>query len=303
MTVLAGVNVASISLLRSKAVRRVRGVRRRAQLQSTVLELERRNAELSSPLLGGAPAVVSLTSYAARIHLVHLSIESIGAGRVRPQRIILWLDDEAMLRDPPPSLRRLQLRGLEIKKSPNFGPHTKYYAYVASDGNWSAPLVTADDDIIYPQRWLERLWARHLHDPQVIYAYMVRTVKFDGPEMGSYYSWPYATDRKPKLGAFVLGVSGVLYPRPFVGVLAAAGDGFREVCPWADDVWLSWAALQSSTRISQVHALPEHFPMTPGSQENSLMQENVLNGRNDRYLEATFSEADRLRLRQLAGSR
>lgn len=299
---LVNLNTTSLSLLRSKAVRRVRRARRRAQLQSTVDKLEQRNLESSAPLLGTAPAVVSLTSYAARIHLVHLSIESIGAGRVRPQRIILWLDDKSLLTSLPQSLRNLQQRGLEIRQCENLGPHKKYYPYVAASPHSALPLVTADDDIIYPGRWLKRLCSAHFRHPEAIHAYMVRTAVLQGTRMADYSQWPYATGRKADPAAFVVGVSGVLYPPGFVAALAAAGDGFRQLCPWADDVWLSWVAFRTRRDIRQVHGLPEHFPMTPGSQEGSLMQQNVLNGRNDRYLEATFSQADRLQLRRMAGS-
>ena len=295
-------NIEFLALLRNKVIRRMRVTRRRAQLQNTVHDLERRNLEVSSPLLGTAPAVVSLTSYAARIHLVHLSIESIGAGRARPERVILWLDDEALLADLPQPLQRLERRGLEIRRCENLGPHKKYYPFVTTFPQSPLSLVTADDDIIYPPRWLQRLCGAHSRYPEAIHAYMVRTAVLQDTKMANYSQWPYATDRKAHPAAFVVGVSGVLYPPAFLAALAAAGDGFREVCPWADDVWLSWVAFSTHQDVRQVHALPEHFPTTPGSQEGSLMQQNVLNGRNDLYLQATFTQADQQRLRSLVGS-
>ncbi|MCU1526298.1 MAG: hypothetical protein JWP75_61, partial [Frondihabitans sp.] len=48
----------------------------------------------------GGP-VVSLTSYSRRVLFVHLAIESIARGTMRPSRLILWLDEEGPLTDPP----------------------------------------------------------------------------------------------------------------------------------------------------------------------------------------------------------
>ncbi len=108
---------------------------------------------------------MSLTSYGPRIATVWKTIESIGAGSVKPRRIILWLDDPAALADPPASLRRLQTRGgLEIRGCPDYGPHKKYFPYVTSilPEHPTRTLVTADDDVYYPATWLEELLAAHL---------------------------------------------------------------------------------------------------------------------------------------------
>ena len=50
----------------------------------------------------------------------------------------------------PESLRRLERRGLEVRLTQNYGPHTKYYPSLADAIADGLPLVTADDDILYP---------------------------------------------------------------------------------------------------------------------------------------------------------
>ena len=101
--------------------------------------------------------VVSLTTHGDRVATVHLTIESIGRGELRPSRIILWLDEAATFSNLPPALRRLQKRGLEVKLCKNYGPHTKYYPYVESEKAMTQPMVTADDDILYLPFWLKKL--------------------------------------------------------------------------------------------------------------------------------------------------
>ena len=70
------------------------------------------------PVTGAGDAVVSLTSYGKRALVCAYGIESIARGAVRPRRLILWLDDEALLATPPKPLQRLVARGLEIRACP-----------------------------------------------------------------------------------------------------------------------------------------------------------------------------------------
>lgn len=69
------------------------------------------NRWATSSIVGDGDANVSLTSYGRRIDTVWKTIETIGAGTLKPRRVILWLDDPAVLADLPGSLRRLCARG------------------------------------------------------------------------------------------------------------------------------------------------------------------------------------------------
>jgi hypothetical protein len=172
--------------------------RKRARRARAVIEsrmLDRRERRTRGSLLGSAPVVVSLTSYGSRIESVHLTIESIARGSVRPARMILWIDSIDDLNALPPALERQRGRGLEILLADNYGPHTKYYPYVESETNFAVPLVTADDDIIYPSNWLAGLMTAHRTHPHAIVGYWIRRLAFgaDG-RPATYTAWPYASD-------------------------------------------------------------------------------------------------------------
>ncbi len=137
--------------------------------------LRRRIAAGKRPLTGDAPVVVSLTSYGKRVQDVSLAIESIGAGRVRPRRLILWLDDERILAALPESLTKQMARGLEVRSTQNYGPHKKYFPYVRSVESHELPLATADDDILYPRYWLAGLMTAYVERPEVVSPATART--------------------------------------------------------------------------------------------------------------------------------
>jgi hypothetical protein len=137
--------------------------------------------------------VVSLTTHGDRVFTVHLTIESIGRGELRPSRLILWLDEAATFSNLPAALRRLQQRGLEVKLSKNYGPHTKYYPYVESEKGITQPLVTADDDILYPSYWLNKLVGALREFPDSVNCYRARVVTVKEGEVVPFAEWKICT--------------------------------------------------------------------------------------------------------------
>lgn len=258
----------------------------------SVAALTVRNRYAHSSVLGSAPVVVSLTSYGQRISRVHLAIESIARGNLKPSGFILWLDDPAAFDDLPRELVRLQGRGLEIRLTTNLGPHTKYYPYVSSVPDHHLPLVTADDDIVYPRRWLAALYNSYLAHPGDISCHWANRMVTGGNSIAGYAQWMPCRTTKPRADHFALGVSGVIYPPAMLHALVRFGSRFTEVSPTADDIWLHWVALQTGLRIRQVAPRPRHFPLVPGTQQVTLRAGNVEQNGNDRWIRGLYSEQD-----------
>ncbi len=248
------------------------------------------------PVTGAAPVTVSLTSYGARVDAVAYTVESIAWGRVRPRRIVLWLDEVDRIADPPPALRRLMARGLEVLPTDNLGPHKKYYPLVVSTTT-DEPFVTADDDVLYPRYWLDRLVRAGREQPGMVNCYRASDVLLGPDGLAPYDDWPRCTHTRPGRTVFATGVAGIWYPAAMTAALRAAGDGFRHTAPMADDIWLHHVALRAGVRIRQIHRRPRHFWAIPGSQAVSLMADNVQGGRNDRYLAALYTPDDVAALR------
>src|SRR5215813_3728761 len=190
------------------------------------------NKPVTSPQSG---AVVSVTSYGKRLRTVHLTLESIAAGSVRPSRLILWVDTEEAFSNPSKELKRLIERGLELRLSENFGPHTKYYPYLLETESFACPLVTADDDQLYPNWWLEGLLRSYQQDSASVSCYRAHRVEMANDAMAPYESWKPCRSIMPSCLHFATGVSGVLYPPFFLKHLKGAGREFLNLCPKQDD--------------------------------------------------------------------
>ena len=223
------------------------------------------NRQSRRPVVGAGPANVSLTTYGKRISTVWKTIETIASGTVRPRRLILWLNDAAVMADPPATLRRLQARGLEIRLCADYGPHKKYFPYVR-DILPHAPdttLVTVDDDAYYPRTWLEELLTAHRPGEVTTFRARVRNA-------GPYGSWPVCTRDEAPPYVFATGVSGVAYPPELLRVLRARGDAFMQVCPRADDFWLHYAAVATGVPIRQVRKTAALFWAMPVAANHGL---------------------------------
>ncbi len=247
--------------------------------------------------------VVSLTTHGDRVFTVHLTIESIARGELRPSRIILWLDEAATFSNLPAALCRLQQRGLEVKLCKNYGPHTKYYPYVESEKAITRPLVTADDDILYLPYWLKKLVEAFGEFPDSVNCYRARVVTVNEGEVVPYAEWKICTSTESSFRYLATGVSGVIYSPRFLMDLKAAGDVFQECCPKADDLWLHVQALRSGYKVRQIGKEAIHFSIIPGTQKVSLFSGNVVrDDGNNRQINSTYREAD-LAILQSEGAR
>lgn len=262
------------------------------------LKLYYRNRSSKAPLTDPAGPVVSLTTFGPRIPIVYIAIESIGRGTVKPSRLILWLDEAERARELPDSLQRLARRGLDIRYCEDIGPHKKYFPYVQSQPRFDLPLVTADDDVIYPKYWLRELMQAYTAFPDCINCLRAKNVRLEGAALAPYDNWRSCTDTRPSHLHFATGVSGVVYPPAFQQVLKDAGDGFRSVCPRADDIWLHAQALRHGFRVRQARPRAVHFVEVRGTQKSSLNRSNVQGGGNDRQLQAMYDASDLEHLRQ-----
>lgn len=275
----------------SKLARKLRKYRTRLQRKYLLLKYALVNRFGTRRVVAEGGPVVSLTSYSTRLRRVHITLESIAAGALLPSRLILWVDEEPVLADLPAPLRRLQARGLEVKRCNNYGPHKKYFPYVQGE-RIGAPLVTADDDVLYPQTWLAGLQAAHERTPDQVVCYKAKQVGIEDGVIQPYHGWMTQLDKAPSLRNFAIGVSGVLYPAALQEVLRREGDAFVPVTPKADDIWLHWHALRSGVRIRQISDTDEHFLSVPGTQDIALYSANLKQGGNDLVIAKLYAAED-----------
>lgn len=249
-----------------------------------------------SNLLGRGPSpagddgpIVSIASYPPRVRKAYLAIESILRGRVIPAEIYLWFAAEEMTPEQLPSeLRRLKHRGVRICFADrNFRSGNKLVHTLAIHPGRT--IVVADDDVLYPEGWLEDLLAANRESPRDIICYRAHYIGVH--ESGDLV--PYAETKdtgiggdRPSTRLLATGVSGVLYPPGALDDRFDDHELFMDLCPTADDIWFKAMSLLAGTKTRRVRPYDMHFNTVRGTQDSSLMDINIESGRNDRSLEA-----------------
>ncbi len=240
--------------------------------------------------------IVSLTTHGKRINQVHFTIESVARGHQKAP-IVLWLDEADFHSEWPETIRRLVGRGLQVKCSDgSYGPHTKYWSQFREVQGTGVRVATVDDDMIYPEWFLQRLqFVGDLRNDAVV-AYRAHRIELRDGKMLPYVKWTAADTSEASFLHFATGVSGVLYPTSFIDYVVEQGDVFLESCRRADDVWLHACALRSGHPIRQVYANPRHFAVVPTTQVGALVVGNTLMGGNDEQIAKVYTAADVARL-------
>lgn len=261
-----------------------------------------RNRLTRQPVVGDCPAVVSLTSYGERLDIVAHAIESIAAGSARPSRLILWVDEPGFTTQERPMLRRLESRGLEILPCEDLGPHKKYYPYCEGAGAETAPLVTADDDILYPRQWLAGLWTAYSETPDDFVGHRALTINIEDAHIGAYSSWERAESTVASHRTFLTGGAGVVYPPALIRALRAEGRAFEEAAPRADDVWINAVAARTGIR-ARWNGLNVWAWSYPRSQAGALHHHNTGRGGNDLQVARSYEARALERVLADTGSR
>lgn len=232
-----------------------------------------------------ADLIVSLTSYPARFDTLHLTIKSLIDQRVRPDRIILWVDHGAVGAIPP-AVAALQddlfcVRGCEDVRS-----FTKIVPALAAYPE--AFIAIADDDIYYPDHWLQRLVdAFDPAEPTIVYHRGHRpTYRPDGA-FAPYREWQRrvsdAASLQPGTDIFPTGVGGVLYPPGSLPPQTRDVALFRKLSETCDDSWLYFMWRQAGWKARRVPGRMPKFIEWPTTQAQSL-QAFHLGGKKDEHL-------------------
>lgn len=192
--------------------------------------------------------IVSLTSYGKRVRgSAVYTVYSLLHQTVRPERVVLWLDEKEYNYDNQPNdLKFLCRYGLEVRYGKDIGPYTKIIHSLRAFPD--KHIITADDDLYYTKDFVQEFVDAHRQAPKAIITGFAKVPV--GEEVAPYDEWPeyhhvgnsFQYDSR-KL--FPMGVGGVLYPSHVFDDEVLNEAVFTSLCPKADDIWLYVMGLHS----------------------------------------------------------
>ena len=232
--------------------------------------------------------VISLTTFPARIHTVHIPIIEMMNQTVKADHIILWLAKEQFPNledDLPQTLISLIYRGLEIKWcEDDLKSHKKYF--YAMQAFADCLIITIDDDLHYSPFMVEKLLDSYKRYPTAVSAMRVHLMirdKKDATRIAPYSEWKKEYPSwllTPSLQLFATSGAGTLFPPFCMSMDVFDKELIKNLCLYADDIWLKMAQIKVNTPVvlADTH---QRLTYIEGTQEVALWKSNVNLGGND----------------------
>lgn len=270
------------------------------RLQEVKKNAKNRKESGIQPTVGNEPElIVSLTTHSKRIYQVHLVIETLMEQTLKPNRIVLWLDENEFTHDELPfQLLAFEEKGLEISFCKNLRSYKKLiptlYKYP------KANIITVDDDILYPEDLVERLYSAYKKVPKNIWYTRGHRIKMNGEVMAPYRSWDLEKESKDVSPLnFPTGCGGILYPIESLDKEVFNEEAFMSFAPMADDVWFKAMSLKKGTACSQISidaAFSENFIDIDAAADIGLSKVNLERDKNDPQIKSVFTKYNLYRL-------
>lgn len=198
--------------------------------------------------------IVSLTTFPERIRDVYYAIFSLLNQTVKPDKLILWLAVEQFPdkeEDLPQYLLDFKDQGLTIKFTNDTKSYKKLIPSLKEYPN--DIIVTADDDIYYPENWLEILYNEYLNNPNLIYSHRNYKIKIKNKKLLPFTKWKaFPNDNTQSFYNYPTTGGGILYPPHTLYKDVLNEDLFLKLAPLCDESWFWAMAVLNKTKIKIV---------------------------------------------------
>ena len=196
--------------------------------------------------------IISLTTYPARTEKVIWTIKSLLNQNVWVDRLILWLAEEQYPnKDVPQVISEFEKYGLEICFCDDIKSHKKYYYTMLN--NPEAVVITADDDVIYPENTVEKLLKKHWEYPNAVICNQARWINIKKGEFAPYKEWSVKISKqidRPDYKILPIGEGAVLYPPFSLDKEVFDKSKIEKYAMSADDLWLKLMAVINGTKAA-----------------------------------------------------
>lgn len=229
--------------------------------------------------------IVSLTTYPARIKYIHTVIESLMMQTVKPNRLILWLAEEQFPKkekELPENLLVLKKYGLKIEWCDDLRSYKKLIPTLKKYPD--AIIITADDDMYYHPKMVQRLYEAYLKEPRCIHCHRVSKFYMHNGEFKTI-AGGYDIYNHPSYLHKLTGCSGSCYPPHSLPEDMTDENLFMNLAPTNDDIWFWLMGVLAGLKCNVVkHSYPALY-FVEGSQAEAL---NYINDQGEKLFWKQF---------------
>lgn len=226
------------------------------------------------------PLVISLTSHPVRFDTLHKTLDTLTRQSVKPDSIVLWIAEEHKELLPQ---KILNIKNVKIKLCKDLKSYKKIVPAIIEYKN--SFIITADDDIYYPYRWVENFVSGYKGDMKEVLCTRAHFITLNDKGLPRpYLQWvkPKNVTLKSHL-IFPTGAGGIFYPPNIFAEAVMNSSIFMKICPTADDLWLWWMVRLNGGKF---RVLKRNYVVLNSSNFNQigLWYRNINLGGNDRQM-------------------
>ncbi len=144
---------------------------------------------------------------------------------------------------------------IELFVSPiDLGPHLKYFFTMKRYSD--VPIIIIDDDIIYPDGFIDELLQYHAKYSDCILSRRPEKISVDGNgNFVHYHFWPRPYFQEdPSHSLFATGVGGILFPPNCFSLEESNIIEIVSKCKYDDDVYIKVLALRNGIKVKSVQS-------------------------------------------------
>ncbi|MCQ2070095.1 MAG: glycosyltransferase [archaeon] len=230
--------------------------------------------------------IVSFTTYKERTKYLPTVYKSILGQTYVPEKTILWVSKEEYDPDNLPYVFKWCIRnGLEIRFVDDDLKSHKKYLYAMQEYP-DKTIITIDDDVVYDNKMIEKLWEAHEAYPEVVIGSRVHKMAVSEDGIDKYDEWTlndYTLYYKPSNLGMATGVGGILYPAGCLPDIAFDKETIKKICLYEDDLWLKMMEMCNGVKTMSAD-MDLSLNYIKGTQEQGLYHKNINDGKNDKAI-------------------
>ena len=182
------------------------------------------------------PVIVSIYAASNELKNMHLTIYSLLNQTMKPDKIILWVDDSEDLQSLSYEITQFIKNGLEIKFVKELGPYTA--AYNAIKDYSESINVIAQNGFYYPTTWLKKLYASYIQYSEDIQVHIANRVKLKENKVFSSKFWEKEVKKDSADFSYIMNNNGgILFPPNCFGNDFLRTDIFLKYAPVNSELW------------------------------------------------------------------
>lgn len=195
--------------------------------------------------------IVSVTTTRARLNLFFYALQSLKRQNYEKFSIVVSLSKEPHLFDQGIENVPDWITGnnVQVRSVRNIGPYRKLVPLIMNIADDDL-LVTADDDILYSENWLQSLVHRSIENPGAIVCCRARAIKKNLiGRFQSYANWELCEEPATGMDLLPTGCAGVVFRKPLLDLDFLRDEAYLKCAPTADDIWFRIAGLRKNTPV------------------------------------------------------